>query len=168
MASGWKKVNQQNQQNQQLQAQQQANASPESIETQTTDNNMASDTQLASEPSPETTPAVPPATVAAVPNLEAMLLDATPEQLQKLGLIAASKGIAKSSSAGIKRADGSMTVDIYLEPPVVEQLEIWAEADGCTLIEEAQKRIGESLTNYLYGDWNPVVETAPVAVAETK
>lgn len=62
-----------------------------------------------------------------------------------------------------------MTIAVYLEPPIVEQLEIWAEADSCSLIEEAQKRIGEALTNYLYGDWNPTPEPVVAApVAATK
>jgi hypothetical protein len=44
-------------------------------------------------------------------------------------------------------------------------LEIWAEADGLLLIDEAQKRIVEALENYLYGDWSAVIET-PVAATE--
>jgi hypothetical protein len=58
-----------------------------------------------------------------------------------------------------------MTVEVYLEPIIVEQLELWAEPDGCTLAEEAQKRISEALTNYLYGDWSATVEQPPVAAA---
>jgi hypothetical protein len=101
-----------------------------------------------------------------LPDLDAILSAATPEQLAKLRALSTAKGISVPSSAvGTKRADGSMTVEVHLEGPIVEQLELWAEADGCTLIEEAQKRLSEALTNYLYGDWNPVVEQPPAAVA---
>ena len=58
-----------------------------------------------------------------------------------------------------------MMVSVRLDAPVAEQLEIWAEADGLSLIDEAQKRIVEALENYLYGDWNPTPVPEPVVVA---
>lgn len=128
--------------------------------------------QSSASASPEPTPAPSLSPVASnpigLPDLDAMLLSATPEQLQRIKVLAAAKGLtSKDVAASRKMPDGSMTVAVYLEPPIVEQLELWAEADGCSLVEEAQKRISEALTNYLYGDWNPVIEQTPVASTET-
>ena len=113
-------------------------------------------------------------TVAVLPNLDDLddlLTRMTPDQLKKLKVLAAAKGLTPASvgilGGGSRLPDGSMTVEIHLDAPMTEQLEIWAEADGLTLIEEAQKRILESLENYLYGDWNPVVEQQPVAAVAT-
>ena len=104
-------------------------------------------------------------------DLDGLLARMSPEQIQKIRVLAASKGlttaVAGIAGSGNKLADGSMTVEIHLDAPMTEQLEIWSEADGLTLVEEAQKRILESLTNYLYGDWNPHVEPQPVAAADT-
>ena len=120
-------------------------------------------------PQPASAPELSPvADSPAIPNLDDLLTSATPEQLQRIRMLAASKGLSvPASGSGTKHADGSMTVSVFLEGPVVEQLEIWAEADGCSLVEEAQKRISEALTNYLYGDWNPIPEPAPVAATVT-
>lgn len=101
-----------------------------------------------------------------LPDLDAMLSAASPEQLQKIRMLAAIKGLtATDVAASRKLPDGSMMVAVQLDGPTVEQLELWAEADGCSLVEEAQKRISEALTNYLYGDWNPVIEQPPAAAA---
>jgi hypothetical protein len=127
-------------------------------------------------PQPAADAGIVPVEVAAavMPNLndlDGLLARMSPEQIQKIKVLAASKGlttaVAGIAGGGNKLADGSMTVEIHLDAPMTEQLEIWAEADGLTLVEEAQKRILESLENYLYGDWNPHVEPQPAAAADT-
>jgi hypothetical protein len=118
-------------------------------------------------------PVAPPAPVAATPkspDLDAILASLSPDQLAKIRLKAIGEGVVPAASLGGRKSpDGSLTVTVTLDPMVTEQLELWAEADGCSLVEEAQKRIAESLSNYLYGDWNPVPEPepAPVAAATT-
>ena len=88
-------------------------------------------------------------------KLADLLASLTPEQLAKIRLKAIGEGVVPAASlGGTKSADGSLTLSVTLDPMVTEQLELWAEADGCTLVEEAQKRITESLQNYLYGDWS--------------
>jgi hypothetical protein len=129
--------------------------------------------EAAPEPAPDAvlSPVKPTANFSLRPTdagiLEDFLISATPDQLQKLRVLAAADGLASGiqSTGSAKLPDGSMTVTVHLDAPITEQLEIWAEADGCSLVEEAQKRISESLTNYLYGDWNPIVEQPPVAAA---
>jgi len=100
-----------------------------------------------------------------IPDLDALLSAATPEQLAKIRALAAGKGITAASPSSTRLPDGSMMVSVRLDAPVAEQLEIWAEADGLSLIDEAQKRIVEALENYLYGDWNPTPVPEPVVVA---
>jgi hypothetical protein len=125
--------------------------------------------------SPEPVPASAPATVVVkgkglttATNLEDFLASATPEQLQRLRVLAAANGMATETSAmtghSVKLPDGSMQVTVMLEPLIVEQLAIWAEGDGISLEEEAQKRISESISNYMFGDWSATVEQ-PVVVA---
>jgi hypothetical protein len=99
-------------------------------------------------------------------TLEGFIASASPEQLAKIREIAFSTGLAPhaASASGHRNADGSMTVSVHLEAPIVEQLELWAEADQCTVAEEAEKRILEALQNYLYGDWSTTLEPAPVPV----
>jgi hypothetical protein len=139
---------------------------------------MASTPVETVEPSPQPTAdsGIGPIEVAGavMPNLndlDGILARMSPEQLQKIRVLAAAKGLTAASAgiagSGNRLADGSMTVEIHLDAPMTEQLEIWAEADGLALVEEAQKRILESLENYLYGDWNPNIEPQPVAVAAT-
>ena len=121
--------------------------------------------ETAAQPAPTPT-SQPPAVAPVLPDLDSLIMGASPEQLTKLRMLVAAKGIAAPSGAsGAKRADGSMTVEVTLDAPMVEQLELWAEADGCSVGEEAQKRISEALQNYLYGDWSAVIET-PVAATE--
>jgi hypothetical protein len=120
----------------------------------------------------QTTPAATPSPAAAAPiailNLDELLANASPDQLAKIRALAAAKGLsAPATGVGTKRADGSMDVLVHLDAAVTEQLELWAEADACTLDEEAQKRIQEALQNYLYGDWSAVVEQPAAAAATT-
>ena len=104
------------------------------------------------QPSPVATVAVVPVKV---PDLDTILASLTPDQLLKIRQKAIGEGVVPAASlGGTKSADGSLTLSVTLDPMVTEQLELWAEADGCTLVEEAQKRITESLQNYLYGDWS--------------
>ena len=123
--------------------------------------------QPTSDPSPAPTLPTPPVVAAVLPDLDSLILNASPEQLAKLRMLAASQGVASitNSPSATKRADGTMMIEIALEAPIVEQLEIWAEADGISLAEEAQKRILEALQNYLYGDWSATI-VEPAAVAE--
>src|SRR5271157_1823375 len=86
---------------------------------------------------PQPAPAPEPSPVAAspivVPNLDDFLASATPEQLQKIRILAASKGLSvPAAGSGTKRADGSMTVEVNLPPEIVQQLEIWSEPGGLT------------------------------------
>jgi hypothetical protein len=130
------------------------------------------DAQSTAEASPEPTPAAAPVPVEAtakITSLEDFLASATPDQLQRLRTLAAADGLAPASLSAdsVKLPDGSLRVTVVLEPLVVEQLSIWAEGDGVTLEEEAQKRLTESITNYMFGDWSATVEQPPVAAATT-
>lgn len=99
-----------------------------------------------------------------VPDFDDILSHMTADQLAKVRALAGAKGLAVPAAGdGAKSADGSLLITIHLDAPVTEQLEIWAEADGCTLVEEAQRRINEALENYLYGDWSTTPEPSPVA-----
>lgn len=114
-----------------------------------------------------------PVAVPVVPDLESMLAAMSPDQIARLRVIAAAKGVAvpsgQSSGSGTRHADGSMDVTVHLEPEVVEQLMNWSEPGGMTVTEAAQKYISEALTAFLYGDWNPTPETATIpVVAATK
>jgi len=125
---------------------------------------------------PDSTGPVQPAAASAPPavadnpnpalNLASVLASLTPDQLQKIRGMAVAEGVTAPQSSG-KRADGSMVVSVELDTPTVEQLELWAEADGCSLVEEAQKRIAEALNSYLYGDWSVVEQPAPAATNTT-
>jgi hypothetical protein len=117
--------------------------------------------ESATEPMPVPAPAIPAATL----NID----DLTPDQLARIRQLAVARGIAVGEGTG-KLPDGSLRVVVTLEPMTVEQLELWAESDNLTLEEEAQRRISESLQNYLYGDWSstPEPEPAPVVAAATK
>jgi len=115
------------------------------------------------QPIPPVTP-TPTPTPTSLPNLDDLLANASPEQLARIRALAVAKGLAPDAALSRKMPDGSMTISVALEAPVVEQLELWAEADGCSLVEEAQKRITESLENYLYGDWSMPENTVPAPV----
>jgi hypothetical protein len=172
MNMAWKQV--QRQQQHQAQAQAQAQQSQEIQTEAQTDSQADADSQpeqpaqpesvaqqqVAAQPDKPVNPINP-----VVPDLDALLSAATPAQLAKIRALAIGKGIAVASSASNRLPDGSMMVSVRLDAPVAEQLEIWAEADGLSLIDEAQKRIVEALENYLYGDWNPVPAPEPVVVA---
>lgn len=135
-------------------------SSPSVIDQQAT-NPSAPPPIAASNPNP---PAAP-----VIPDLESMLAAMTPEQIGRLRVIAAAKGVAVPSPAGqsttgTRHADGSMDVTVHLSSEIVEQLELWAEADSLSVVEEAQKRIEESLQNYLYGDWSTPTQEETSAV----
>lgn len=119
---------------------------------------------------PDTLPATPPITTPPViPDLESMIANLSPDQLAKLRVIAASKGVKLPSQSiigtGTKNVDGSLDVIVHLEPEVVEQLENWSEPGGDTLVEAAQKYITQSLVAFLYGDWSPTPEPVAEPVA---
>jgi hypothetical protein len=154
----WKQV-----QRQQQQAQAQTSAQPEAStqpEQSAQSAQLGQDIQNATgeQPADVISPLV-------IPDLDALLSAATPEQLAKIRALAAGKGITAASPSSTRLPDGSMMVSVRLDAPVAEQLEIWAEADGLSLVDEAQKRIVEALENYLYGDWNPTPVPDPVVVA---
>lgn len=96
-------------------------------------------------------------------NVEEILSSMTGEQLQRLKMLAVARGIS-AGAASRKTADGLSVFEIKLAPELVEQLEIWAESDNVTLVEEVQMRVVESLTAYLYGDWRASEAVVPTAV----
>ena len=130
------------------------------------------DQQATSEAAPTPPTAVSSIVVPIIPDLESMLASLSPDQLAKLRVIAAAKGVQvpTSQSVGNRNPNGSMDVNIHLEPEVVEQLVNWSEPGGMTVVEAAQKYISEALVAFLYGDWNPTPEPVaePVAAAVTK
>lgn len=111
-----------------------------------------------------------PAIKESIPDIEAFLSTLTAEQLAKVR----SKVERDTSSAispqfaarAAKNIDGSLNVMVRLDPVVVEQLEQWAEGEGISLMEEAQNRVGEAISNYIFGDWG-ATQVKPATAAES-
>src|SRR6202043_2058210 len=95
-------------------------ASPASLESMSSDSVLgalgghsqlgSAEYQSATASSPEPAAASTPAPVVVIPNLDDLLLSATPEQLAKLRMLAASKGLSvpcAGPGSGTKNADGS-------------------------------------------------------------
>jgi len=113
--------------------------------------------------------ATPTPTPAPMPdlNLDTLLSSLTPEQLAKIRGLAAESGLAVAPKSSGKLPDGSMTVSVYLGPDIVTQLEAWSEGSDHSLEEEAQMRIGEAITAYLYGDWGAAATAGAAPVTAT-
>ena len=121
-------------------------------------------------PSPDPQPSadvasqpIPAASAPAV-DLEAIMQSITPEQLSRLKGLAAAKGVEVATGPRMK-PDGGMVVEVELDAQMVEQLKLWAEADGTTLESQAKIRITEALAAYLYGDWSATIAKPEAAAA---
>lgn len=107
-------------------------------------------------------------TKSAIPDLDAFLATLTADQIAKIR-----KKVERDSSIVSKQTqsrsamnpDGSMDVVVHIDAAMTEQLAIWAESDNVDVMEEARIRISESLSNYLYGDWNVPVKAEPAPAA---
>src|ERR1700694_2260269 len=84
------------------------------------------DAQPSAETAPEPAPAAVASLIAANPtpaNLDDFLNNLTPDQLAKIRILAAAKGLTTATAittAGAKLPDGSMNVSVHLDPQVTE------------------------------------------------
>lgn len=104
-----------------------------------------------------------------LPDLDEFLRGLTADQLQRVKAKIEADSIVprRLQSNALKNADGSLDVLIHIDPVIVEQLELWSDGEGLTLAEEAQNRINEAISGYVFGDWSSAVvkpaEPQPVA-----
>ncbi|HKN69726.1 MAG TPA: hypothetical protein VJX30_01775 [Terriglobales bacterium] len=116
-------------------------------------------------PAPAPSPVIP---TAVTTDLDSLLASLDASQLARMRSMATQKGlIGPDAQIAVIAPDGSLTVSVKLDADVVSQLENWREPTDVSLADTATRYIREALTNYLYGDWNPVPEPAPVVAAAT-
>lgn len=105
--------------------------------------------------------------VATVPvsddDLPSILRRLTPIQRAKLRSAAISEGVIQSGAgSGRENPDGSLTVMIRVDGDLVPQLKTWAEEAGTDLASQVREIVGQLLSGYLMGPWEP---PQPVATA---